>query len=124
MNPSDVTGDAIAGRTFKLAELLKAREETQRAYLEFLRVPSLSMGLYALPAGGVDPQKPHTEDEVYYVVSGRGSIKVGEEDYPVEDGSVVYIGAGVEHRFYDIGEDLAILVFFAPAEYTLDGGKR
>src|SRR5437016_1316917 len=113
MNPQDVTGDAIAGKAFQMAELLREREESQRAYLEFLRVPALSAGLYALPAGGVDPQKPHTEDEVYYVVSGRASMKVGEEDYPVKAGSVVYVRAGVEHRFYDIGEDLAILVFFS-----------
>src|SRR2546423_9337863 len=118
MNPQDATNDAIGGKAFQLAELLTAREEAQRAYLEFLRVPSLSMGLYALPAGGVDPQKPHTEDEVYFVVSGRASMRVGEEDFGVEAGSVVYVRAGVEHRFFDIGEDLAVLVFFAPAEYT------
>src|SRR5438132_596565 len=123
MNPQDATGNAIAGKAFQLAELLKAREVAQRAYLEFLRVPSLSMGLYGLPAGGIDPQKPHTEDEVYYVVSGRASIVVGEEDHAVEVGSVVYVKAGVEHRFHDIGEDLEVLVFFAPAEYTRGVGK-
>lgn len=124
MNPQDVTGDEIAGKEFRFDELSKAREAAQRAYLEFLRVPSLSMGLYALAAGGVDPQKPHTEDEVYYVVKGRASIVVGEEDYPVEVGSVVFVKAGVEHRFHDIGEDLEVLVFFAPAEYTRGVGEE
>lgn len=84
-------------------------------------MPSLSMGLYALPAGGVDPQQPHTEDEVYYVVSGRATIRVGEEDRPVESGSVVFVEARVEHRFHTITEDLTVLVFFAPAEYS--GGQ-
>jgi mannose-6-phosphate isomerase-like protein (cupin superfamily) len=106
-------------QAFEMAQLIADRAETNRAYLEFLRVPSLSVGLYALPAGGVDPQQPHTEDEVYYVVGGRGSIKVGSEDRPVQPGSVIFVAANVEHRFHSIEEDLTLLVFFAPAEYSL-----
>ncbi len=106
---------------FEIADLLGAGQQAGRAYLEFLRVPTLSMGLYQLPAEGVDPQGPHTEDEVYYIVRGAGQIRVGAEDRAVRAGSVVFVGAGVEHRFHSITEDLAILVFFAPAEYSLAG---
>jgi quercetin dioxygenase-like cupin family protein len=111
--------------SFELSEVAAEREQSGRPYLEFLRVPSLSVGLYVLPAGGVDPQKPHTEDEVYYVVSGAGSIRVGQDDRRVQAGSVVFVAANVEHRFHSITEDLSILVFFAPAEYTLaePGGR-
>lgn len=87
-------------------------------YLEFIRVPSLSVGLYVLSAGATDTQTPHTEDEVYHVVGGRACIRVGEEDRAVGAGTVVFVGAGVEHRFHSIEEDLTVLVFFAPAEYT------
>jgi mannose-6-phosphate isomerase-like protein (cupin superfamily) len=69
-----------------------------------------------LPAGASDPQQPHTEDEVYHVVSGKGHIRVGAEDRAVGAGTVVFVEAGVDHRFYDIEEDLTVLVFFAPAE--------
>lgn len=93
-------------------------EQTER-YHEFLRHPSMSLGLYSLPAGGVDTQKPHSEDEVYYVVEGRGMIHVDGEDRPVEPGTTVFVAAHVEHRFHSITEDLKILVFFAPAEYSL-----
>ena len=106
----------MAKRTFDLTQLAEERTKSKRLYLEFLRVPSLSMGLYALPAGGVDPQKPHREDEVYYVARGRGTIRVGTEDHPVAPGTIVFVEAGVEHRFHSITEDLQILVFFAPAE--------
>src|SRR3712207_4430718 len=92
-----------------------------RLYLEFLRVPSLSVGLYCLPAEGTDPQQPHTEDEVYYVVQGHATIRVAAEDRPVGPGSIVFVAAGVEHRFHTIQEDLVILVFFAPAEYSAAG---
>jgi len=101
---------------FELANLIAERASSGRLYLEFLRVSSMSMGLYALPAGGVDPQKPHHEDEAYYIVSGRGQIRVGDEDRPVQPGSIVFVAAQVEHRFHSITEDLQILVFFAPAE--------
>jgi mannose-6-phosphate isomerase-like protein (cupin superfamily) len=69
-----------------------------------------------LPAGAKDPQQPHTEDEVYHVVSGKGRIQVGAEDRAVEAGTVVFVEARVEHRFHSIEEDLTVLVFFAPAE--------
>jgi len=101
---------------FELSKLVEELRQSGDRYLEFLRVPSLSAGIYALPAGGVDPQQPHTEDEVYYVVGGRGVIRVGEEDRAVAPGSVVFVKANVEHRFHSIEEDLVLLVFFAPAE--------
>ena len=99
-----------------ITRLLAGHDFSGEPYLEFLRVPSLSVGLYVLPAGAEDPQQPHTEDEVYHVVSGRGRIQVGAEDRAVEAGTIVFVEAGVDHRFHSIGEDLTVLVFSAPAE--------
>jgi mannose-6-phosphate isomerase-like protein (cupin superfamily) len=106
-------------QAFELAQLISQRADSNKLYLEFLKVPDLSMGLYVLPTGGVDPQSPHTEDEVYYVVSGRAQIKVADENRVVQTGSVVYVAKNVEHRFHSIEEELTVLVFFAPAEYSL-----
>ena len=105
---------------FEIADLVATQESSGKLYLEFLRVPSLSMGLYVLPAGATDPQQPHTEDEVYYVVRGKGALRVGGEDMAVAAGTTVYVGANVEHRFHSITEELRLLVFFAPAEYAND----
>ncbi len=103
-----------------LPEIAEQRTESGRAYREFLRVPAMSAGLYVLPAGATDRQKPHREDEIYYVVRGRARFKAGsddqEEDREVFAGSVIFVAAQVGHRFYDISEELAVLVFFAPAE--------
>jgi mannose-6-phosphate isomerase-like protein (cupin superfamily) len=104
--------------TFDLTRLLSGHDYAEEPYLEFLRAPSLSVGLYVLPAGAGDPQQPHTEDEVYHVVSGKGRIRVGAEDMAVGAGTVVFVEAGADHRFHDIEEDLTVLVFFAPAEGT------
>ncbi len=87
-----------------------------KPYREFLRVPSMSAGVYVLPVGATDLQKPHHEDEVYYVIRGRARFKAAEEDHEISAGSVLFVAAEVEHRFHDITEELAVLVFFAPAE--------
>jgi mannose-6-phosphate isomerase-like protein (cupin superfamily) len=107
-------------QSFELTQLTSQREASNKLYLEFLKVPDLSMGLYVLPAGGVDPQSPHTEDEVYYVVSGKAKIKVAdaEGDRDVQAGSIVHVAKNVAHRFHSIEEELTVLVFFAPAEYS------
>src|SRR4030095_16581576 len=110
-------------QAFELAQLVSQRELSKKLYLEFLKVPDLSMGLYILPAGGTDPQSPHTEDEVYYVVSGRAKILVAEENRDVQAGSIVYVEKNVAHRFHSIEEELTLLVFFAPAEYSLKENK-
>ena len=103
-----------------LERIVAEQKQADRAYYEFLRVPSMSAGRYVLPAGAVDPQMPHTEDELYYVVGGKASILVGDRDLPVESGSIIFVEAGVEHRFHDITEELSVIVLFAPAEYSLN----
>ena|SRR5271165_5118943 len=101
---------------FQLDQLEQQRAQAGKSYLEFLRVPAMSAGVYTLPAGGTDPQKPHSEDEMYYVVRGRARMRVGVEDRVISQGSLIFVAAETEHRFYDIAEDLVVLVFFAPAE--------
>lgn len=98
-----------------LTRLLE-RASPDRPYHEFLRVPALSAGVYVLPAGGTDAQLPHREDEIYLVAAGRAAVRVGEEDRPVGPGAIVYVPAGVAHRFHAITEELRLLVVFAPAE--------
>ena len=101
---------------FELRDVEAVRHETGKRYQEFLRVPELSAGLYVLEAGASDPQQPHREDELYYVVSGRAIITVGEEERPVAPGSLVFVAGGIPHRFHDIAERLEVLVVFGPAE--------
>jgi mannose-6-phosphate isomerase-like protein (cupin superfamily) len=101
---------------YEITELLDQRGESGKRYLEFLRIPAMSAGVYVLAAGATDPQKPHKEDELYYVVRGRARMRIGSQEQVVSAGSVIFVAANVEHRFFDILEDLVVLVFFAPAE--------
>jgi quercetin dioxygenase-like cupin family protein len=100
----------------RLADINEQRAQSGKPYREFLRVSAMSAGLYVLPAGGADPQRPHHEDEMYYVLRGRARFKANEEDWEVSAGSVIFVPAEVDHHFHEIAEELAILVFFAPSE--------
>ncbi len=101
---------------FELADLEKRQNELAKPYLEFLRRPGFSMGLYMLPTAGSDLQHPHDADEVYVVLRGQADLQVEGERHPVRAGSVISVDRGREHRFVDITDDLHILVVFAPPE--------
>ena len=101
---------------FDVDELVARLDTSNHDYAEFFRASSgtLSMTIAFWPAGGEDPQEPHAEDEVYYVASGRGKIRVADEDRDVQAGTVVYVAAGAGHSFHSIEEDLAVVVFWSP----------
>jgi mannose-6-phosphate isomerase-like protein (cupin superfamily) len=117
MATEDMRGGDMS--VFTASELLQTHADSGRLYYEFLKVQALSTGIYRLPAGAVDPQGPHTEDEIYFVIEGKADIRIGREVHEVDAGSVVYVPAQVKHRFENITKDLMLLVFFAPAEYSL-----
>ena len=98
------------------ADITGERARQATPYLEFLRVHSMSAGIYVLPAGGVDVQSPHKQDELYYVVSGKARMRAGAKDRALSPGALIFVAANVEHRFYAIEEELRLLVFFAPPE--------
>jgi mannose-6-phosphate isomerase-like protein (cupin superfamily) len=104
------------------AEFTSPAAGEQVTWVEHLRVADLSVGTYSIPAGGVDEQSPHTEDEIYVVVTGRATLESGGDTAGVGPGTVIYVPAGEVHRFTDIAEDLAVLVFFGPAEYSRAAG--
>lgn len=98
-------------------------EGESRRWTEELRVETLSIGTYCVPVGGADTQRPHTEDEVYVVMSGRARIVADTGSAEVGPGSVLFVPAGEAHRFVDIAEDLTVLVIFAPPEDSRAGRR-
>ena len=79
-----------------------------------LNSEDLSLGTYSIPAGGLDDQSPHTEDEIYVVQSGRATLVTDSGTALVGPGSVVFVPAGETHGFTEILDDLALVVVFAP----------
>lgn len=102
-------------QVFDVEEIRRALSGGKVQYKEFLRVPSLSCGIYQLPRGAKDMQTPHDEDEVYFVLEGRARMKVADEMREVSAGDILYVKATETHTFFEIEEDMTLLVFFAAA---------
>lgn len=99
-------------KLFRIDEVIEQQKRLGPPYHEFLRVPSLSLGVYRLPVGAKDLQSPHDEDEVYFVLSGRGRARIEGREQAVEAGSILYVRATAEHSFFEIEEEMTLLVFF------------
>jgi mannose-6-phosphate isomerase-like protein (cupin superfamily) len=103
-----------------LSEVLQIADLLERIgdkrYHEFLRAPAMSAGIYVLPPGATDAQTPHNEDEIYYVVRGKAKLRMSRQERAVSAGDVIFVDKAAEHRFFDIAEELVLLVIFAPAE--------
>ena len=107
-------------QVFDLEEVRDKLKGDAVEYLEFLNVPALNCGVYFLSAGSTDMQAPHDEDEIYLVLDGRARMRLGEEERRVEKGSLLYVSATTEHSFFEIEEDMTLLVIFAssPREHN------
>jgi len=97
---------------FQLTELKERMSASDRPWLSVMDGDNILTGIYALSAGAEDRQSPHDTDEVYYVVSGKGKFMAGEEEVAFKSGSILFVKAGVTHRFFDIEEDMVSVVFF------------
>jgi mannose-6-phosphate isomerase-like protein (cupin superfamily) len=103
---------SVADALRKLAE----RQDGKR-FVEVLTHGTLSVEIYA--PRGRDPQTPHTRDEAYVVVQGRGEFINGSTRHPFGPGDFLFVPAGVEHRFVDFTDDLMVWVIF----YGPEGGE-
>ena len=78
---------------------------------------SLELEIYA--PRGRDPQEPHTRDEIYVVISGNGYFRNGDRRHAFSPGDLMFVPAGVVHRFEDFSDDFATWVIF----YGPEGGE-
>jgi cytidylate kinase len=111
---------AREGRPVDLGRLVGRHRGAERRYLEVLRTGAMSVGLYRLRRGEEDQQRPHNEEEVYLVMEGQARFRIGDQDFEAAPGTLLTVPARVEHSFHSIEQDLLALVFFAPAEGTVE----
>ncbi len=97
---------------YSVDQLEKELESSGRPWLPFLQGENVLAGLYYLKAGAEDRQQPHDTDEIYYVLSGASMFEAGGEKKSIKAGDILFVKAEIDHRFYDIEEDLKLLVFF------------
>ncbi len=78
---------------------------------------SLVVKLYA--PRGLDTQQPHSRDEAYVVISGKGTYRHGEERVLFRAGDFLFAKAGVYHCFESFTDDFVTWVLF----YGPEGGE-
>lgn len=95
------------------AHELTTRTSSENAWNDFLKVPSLTAGLYQLPEKlGGDSVLTHQKDEINYVIKGKAKFQVGEEVIDVYPGSIFWVNAGTGHKFFDLEKDLEVYIMF------------
>jgi mannose-6-phosphate isomerase-like protein (cupin superfamily) len=115
-NPVRSAFGGVTCRTWSRPEMRALQKRSPRAYAEAFRNRALSFGVYALPRGGVDPQRPHLEDELYFVLSGRADLVADGRRRTLRAGAVAFVAARVKHRFERVGRNFVVAVAFAPPE--------
>ena len=103
-----------AWQIFDLEVLKEKLDKSKSAsFKEFLNKDSMTCGMYHLAKGAKDMQTPHDEDEIYYVLEGRARLQVGEKTIDVKPGMLLFVQASEEHSFFEIEQDMTLLVVFA-----------
>ena len=111
----DAQQDMVRPKTqevFDLARLVAQGEQADRYWTTFLDRATMQCGVYHLPAGAEDPQGAHELDEVYVVMKGKAKLVAGGEEFDAGPGSIFFVERKIDHRFFDIDEDLTVVVFF------------
>ena len=103
--------------TMSISEAVSALRATNDDFVSLFKHGTLAVEYYA--PHGVDDQTPHSRDEIYVISTGRGTFTCEGRTSSVGPGSVVFVRAGVAHRFEDFSADFGTWVFF----YGPDGGE-
>ncbi|ELY57698.1 cupin domain-containing protein [Natronolimnohabitans innermongolicus] len=107
-----------------ITELLEELEATDAHHREALETESMTVEVGRYPSASAAPKNPHNEDELYYVLSGRGKLRVGDETHDIEGGDLVYVEPEMEHDFFAIEEEITVLIVFGSAVDPTSYGIR
>ena len=99
-------------------DALRQLSESDQRFLTLFRHGTLAVEVYR--PDRADHQQPHTRDEIYVVIAGRGEFYYDGDIVPFAAGDFLFVPAGVEHRFINFSEDFSTWVFF----YGPEGGEK
>ncbi|MFQ5496429.1 MAG: cupin domain-containing protein [Nitrosopumilus sp.] len=101
---------------YDLNSYIKKIKKGNSYFHTFINRDSLSTGILFLQPGEEDSQVPHDSDEVYYVISGDGFLKINDKDYKVSKDTLFFVGKDVEHFFHGNTQELKVLYFFGGSD--------
>jgi mannose-6-phosphate isomerase-like protein (cupin superfamily) len=97
---------------YDLDTYLEKIKNNDSYFQTFINKDSLAAGVLVLKPGEEDTQTPHDSDEVYYVISGNGFLKIKDKDYKVSKDKLFFVAKDVEHCFHGNTKELKVLYFF------------
>jgi len=97
---------------FDINNSIKKIKKSSTYFHTIINKPSLAAGVLVLKPGEEDTQEPHDSDEVYYVISGDGFLKIKNKDYKVSKDKLFFVAKDVEHYFHGNKKELKVLYFF------------
>jgi len=97
---------------FDLSDYVDKIKKSDSYFHTFINKSSLAAGVLVLNPGEEDTQTPHESDEIYYILSGDGYLKINSKDYPVSKDRIFFVGKNVEHYFHGNTKELKVLYFF------------
>lgn len=96
----------------------KLRKESSSEFTMLMKHGTMSIEYYAPKK--IDRQTPHKQDEIYVIASGSGTFFGDGERVKFNTGDVLFVPAGIEHRFENFTDDFATWVIF----YGKEGGEK
>lgn len=97
---------------FDLSTYTEKIKNSNSYFYTFINRDSLAAGLLILKPGEEDTQTPHESDEVYYVISGDGFLRIKDKDYEVSKDKLFFVAKNIEHYFHGNSKELKVLYFF------------
>lgn len=97
---------------FDLITYIKKIQKSSSYFQTFINKDSLAAGVLVLQSGEKDVQEPHDSDEVYYVISGDGFLKIKNKDYKISKDKLFFVAKNVEHYFHGNTKELNFILFW------------
>lgn len=97
---------------FDLSDYVDKIKKSDSYFHTFINKSTLAAGVLVLNPGEEDTQTPHESDEIYYIISGDGYLKINTKDYPVSKDRIFFVGKNVQHCFHGNKKELRVLYFF------------
>ena len=101
---------------FNLKDNLEKIKTSNSYFHTFINKDSLAAGVLILKSGEEDTQEPHENDEVYFVLSGNGYLKIKNKNYKISKDKLFFVAKGVPHFFHSNTNDLKVLYFFGGSD--------
>ena len=96
---------------FDLDQLVANLRNSDEYWLSFLEKPGFELGVLVLSPQQEDTQSPHSSDEVYFVISGNGFLRIKETEFAIKPNTAYYVPKDTPHHFHSNSKE--IIAYYA-----------